>query len=82
MICEDDDNREVKTVSKVTGAEESRVEETAQPRPLTHESQWLSLLCQSASSQICPHDLTPERRLVRTCARKCCRLLLIERFSI
>lgn len=65
----------VKTVSKVTGAEESRAEETAQPSSLTRVSQLLSPPCQSASSQTCPHDLTPKRRLVRTCARKCCRLL-------
>jgi len=67
-----------KSVTKVTSAEESRVEETAQPSPLTHESQLLSLPCQSASSQICLHGPTPERHLARTCAHRCCRLLQLS----
>jgi hypothetical protein len=71
-----------KTVSKVTGAEESNAEEIAQPSPLIRESQLLSLPCQFASSQICPHDPTPERRLVRTCAHRCCRLLGLSGYLV
>lgn len=64
-----------KSVTKVTSAGESRVEETAQPSPLTRESQ---LLSQSASSQICLHGPTPERHLAQTCTHRCCRLLQLS----
>jgi len=60
------------------GAEESKVEGIAQPGPLTHESQLLSLLYQSASSQICPRGPVPVHLLVQTCAHRCCRLLQLS----
>jgi hypothetical protein len=63
-------------------AEESKAEEIAQPSPLTRESQLLSLPCQSASSQICPHDPTPEHRLVRICAHRCCHLLRLSDYLV
>ena len=77
MRCngEDDDDREVKTVSKGTDAEESRVEEIVQSSPLTRESQLLSPLYQSSSSQICPHGPVLVHLLERTCAHRCYRLL-------
>jgi hypothetical protein len=81
MRCygKDGDDHEVRnTMSKVTGADESRAEGIAQPSPLIHESQLLSLLYQSASSQICPHGPVLVHLLVRTCAHRCCRLLQLS----
>jgi hypothetical protein len=81
MRCygKDGDDHEVRnTMSKVTGADESRAEVIAQPSPLIRESQLLSLLYQSAFSQICPHGPVLVRLLVRTCARRCCHLLQLS----
>jgi len=70
----DGDDHEVRnTMSMVMGADESRAEGIAQPSPLIRESQLLSLLYQSASSQICPHGPVLVHLLVRTCAHRCCR---------
>jgi hypothetical protein len=80
MWCygEDDGDRVVKNSVKGKGTEESRVEEKAQSSPLTHESQLLSPLYQSASFRICPHGPVLVHHLERTYAHRCYRLLKLS----